>query len=129
MKKKLSPFSSVIVSPFKRISRSLLLPLRDAILSFPQKGKHKICIPLREAVRLAAISFFFLAPPSFSFAEDKITVFPSAPVEAYTVYGTLALFWLGIIGLIVIIKMKLHEIERIQKLGIDEEDKDAPLLE
>jgi hypothetical protein len=72
--------------------------------------------------------FFFVIKP-LAFAEEKIPVFPSTPVEAYTIYASLAVFWLAIIGLIVIIKMKLNEIDRIQKLGIDKEDNEAPLLD
>jgi hypothetical protein len=62
-------------------------------------------------------------------AEDKIPVFPTTPVDVYTIYTSLAVFWLAVIGLIVVIKMKLNEIERIQKLGIDKENNDAPLLD
>jgi len=74
-----------------------------------------------------ALLFFVIKP--LAFAEEKIPVFPSMPVEAYTIYASLAVFWLAIIGLIVIIKMKLNEIDRIQKLGIDKEDNEAPLLD
>ena len=76
----------------------------------------------------AAISFFFTLP-SLAFAEEKIPVFPTTPVETYTVYASLAILWVGIFALIVIIKMKLNEIERIKKLGIEKEDNDAPLLD
>ena len=41
----------------------------------------------------------------------------------------LALFWVGIIGLIVIIRMKLKEIERTQSMGIDKAEKEIPLLD
>jgi hypothetical protein len=41
----------------------------------------------------------------------------------------LAIFWIAIIGLIIIIRMKLKEIEKIQKMGIDKEEKDIPLLD
>jgi hypothetical protein len=68
--------------------------------------------------------FSFLA-----FAEEKIPVFPNNPVDAYTVYMSLAVFWFAIIGLIAVIKMKLTEIERIQKLGLDKEDPHTHLLE
>lgn len=79
------------------------------------------------------IRIFFAVLTIFAFnslalAEDKIPVFPTTPVDVYAVYTSLTVFWLAIIGLIVVIKMKLNEIERIQKLGIDKEDKDAPLL-
>jgi hypothetical protein len=62
-------------------------------------------------------------------AAEKIAVFPSAPYEGFIIYECLAVFWLFIIGLLVIIRMKLREIERIQQLGVDQEDPDAPLLE
>ncbi|MDD5243741.1 MAG: hypothetical protein PHU49_06960 [Syntrophorhabdaceae bacterium] len=64
------------------------------------------------------------------FAQDKaIEVFPAAPYDRLIIFQALALFWIGIIGLIVIIKMKLREIERIQRMGIDQEQKDIPLLD
>ncbi len=73
-----------------------------------------------------SINFVF---NSLAWAEEKIPVFPTSPVEAYTIYTSLAVFWLAIIGLIVVIKMKLNEIERIQKLGIDKEGSNIPRLE
>ena len=61
-------------------------------------------------------------------AAERIPVFPETPYESYLIYESLALFWIAIIGLIVILRMKLKEIERIQALGADREDPDAPLL-
>ena len=61
--------------------------------------------------------------------QDKIDVFPVVPYDRFIVYQNLIIFWAGIIGLIVIIKMKLREIERTQKLGIDKEEKDIPVLD
>jgi len=63
------------------------------------------------------------------FAEDKIEVFPSVRYEQFIVYQNLVIFWIAIIGLIIIIRMKLREIERIQKMGINKEEKDIPLLD
>jgi hypothetical protein len=62
-------------------------------------------------------------------AQDKIEVFPTAPYDRFIIFQTLAIFWIAIIGLIIIIRMKLKEIERIQKMGIDKEEKDIPLLD
>jgi len=62
-------------------------------------------------------------------AEDKVEVFPSVRYDQYTIYQNLVILWIGIIGLIVIIKIKLREIERIQKMVIDKEEKDIPLLD
>jgi len=60
---------------------------------------------------------------------ENIEVFPSATYDRYIVYEMLALFWAGIIGLVVIIRMKLKEIERIQNMGIDKAEKEIPLLD
>ena len=84
----------------------------------------KYFIRILFAAVLTIFVFSFLA-----FAEEKIPVFPTTPVDIYAIYTSLAIFWLAIIGLIVVIKMKLNEIERIQKLGIDKEDPHTPLLE
>ncbi len=62
-------------------------------------------------------------------AAEQIAVFPTAPFDAYVVYESLAVFWIAIICLIVVIRMKLKEIERIQALGADREETSAPLLE
>ncbi|MCX5803384.1 MAG: hypothetical protein NTU69_07625 [Proteobacteria bacterium] len=62
-------------------------------------------------------------------AQDKIEVFPTVPYDRFIIFHTLAIFWIAIIGLIIIIRMKLKEIERIQKMGIDKEEKDIPLLD
>jgi hypothetical protein len=58
----------------------------------------------------------------------KIAVLPEAPYYLYIAYECLAVFWVGILGLLVILRMKLREIERIQALGLEQEDPDAPLL-
>lgn len=62
-------------------------------------------------------------------AADKITVFPESAFDAYQVYQNLAIFWFFIIGLIVIIRMKLTEIERTQEMGAHQDDEGAPRLE
>ena len=79
-----------------------------------------------------AVSFLLMdtaLSPAAEKIADKIAVFPTTPYEGYIIYESLAVFWLFIISLIVIIRMKLREIERIQALGVDKEDSDAPLLE
>jgi hypothetical protein len=67
--------------------------------------------------------------PAAEKAAEKIAVFPTTPYEGYIIYECLAIFWLFIVSLLVIIRMKLREIERIQALGVEEEDPNAPLLE
>jgi hypothetical protein len=85
---------------------------------------------------LAAVSAFLLIPAVSEAAEKeavkaavKIAVLPEAPYYLYIAYECLAVFWVGILGLLVIIRMKLREIERIQALGVEEEDPNAPLLQ
>ncbi len=124
----LSFLSSAIANSLGRMKQSLFLSFQNIILSFRRKPESRIFLSLRGHIVTAAISFFFTLPSS-AFAEDKIPVFPTTPVEVYTVYGSLALFWIAIIFLIIVIKMKLNEIERIKKLGIDEEDENAPILD
>ncbi len=76
-----------------------------------------------------ALAGIFISATDLFAQQDKIDVFPTVPYERFIVYQNLFIFWIGIIGLIVIIKMKLREIERIQKMGIDKEEKDIPILD
>jgi hypothetical protein len=80
--------------------------------------------------KLILSCFVFVLATSKLFAlQDTIEVFPSALYDKYIVYEMLALFWAGIIGLIVIIRIKLKEIERIQSMGLDKAEKEIPLLD
>lgn len=72
---------------------------------------------------------FMLMHAATLWGQEKIEVFPAVPYDRFIVYQNLIIFWIGIIGLIVIIKMKLREIERTQKMGIDKEEKDIPVLD
>ncbi|MCX5821442.1 MAG: hypothetical protein NT047_16285 [Deltaproteobacteria bacterium] len=85
--------------------------------------------PLFRLARPIIMALFVLVYAAPSPAAERIAVFPAAPYDAYIIYESLAVFWIAIIGLIVIIRMKLREIERIQEMGEDREDNDAPLLE
>ena len=78
---------------------------------------------------LTALIGMFISAADLFAQQDKIDVFPAVPYDRFIVYQNLIIFWAGIIGLIVIIKMKLREIERTQKLGIDKEEKDIPVLD
>ncbi len=84
----------------------------------------------------AAIPALLMSPALSPAAEkaaakvaEKIAVFPTAPYYQYIVYESLAVFWVAILGLLIIIRMKLREIERIQELGVDRKDENAPLLQ
>jgi hypothetical protein len=78
---------------------------------------------------LLAIAGILFSGVNLFAQQEKIDVFPAVPYERFIVYQNLIIFWVGIIGLIVIIKMKLREVERTQKMGIDKEEKDIPLLD
>jgi hypothetical protein len=76
------------------------------------------------------VVLFFLIQATALFAEEpKVEVFAAAPYDRHIIYQALVFFWVGIIGLIIIITMKLREIKRIQNMGIDKEEKDAPFLD
>jgi len=79
---------------------------------------------------LFAVLMVVLSASAAVCAEQKIDVFPSSHYDQASIYLNLAIFWIGIIGLIVILKMKLKEIERVQALDLQKKDEsEAPLLE
>jgi hypothetical protein len=96
-------------------------------------GKFRIRFSSVWSARLMAAAMLLLpvtaaaAPAAEKIA--KIAVFPTAPYYIYIVYESLVVFWVAILGLLVILRMKLREIERIQALGVEKEDQDSPLLE
>jgi hypothetical protein len=72
------------------------------------------------------LSIFIAAPLWGEEAKKTVEVFPSTPFYQYIIYENLVIFWIGILGLLVIIRMKLREIERVQKLGLDIRDRETP---
>jgi len=86
-------------------------------------------LSLLRPMRWIQTVFFLLLVAATAGAEEPIAVFPSTPYDGYIIYESLAVFWIAIIGMIVIIRMKLKEIERVQEMGADREDRDAPLLQ
>ena len=96
-------------------------------------GQFRIRVSSFWSARLTAAAILLLpvtavaAPAAEKIA--RIAVFPTAPYYIYIVYESLAVFWIAILGLLVIIRMKLREIERVQELGVDKEDPGAPLLQ
>ncbi len=86
-------------------------------------------VPFSRIARPVIMALFVWVCAASAFAAERIAVFPATPFDGYIVYESLAVFWIGIIGIIVVIRMKLREIERTQEMGEDREDNDAPLLE
>jgi hypothetical protein len=72
---------------------------------------------------------FILMQAAGLWAETKIDVFPPTGYDRATVYLSLAMFWAGIIGLVILLRLKLRETERVQKMEREEAEKAAPLLE
>ncbi len=76
-------------------------------------------------VYMISLLLFFVSPLWGQEANKAIEVFPSTPYYQFIIYENLVIFWIAIIGLIVIIRMKLKEIEQRQKMGLGREEKDA----
>ncbi len=93
-------------------------------------GKFRIRFSSVWSARLMAAASLLLPVTAVAApAAEKIAVLPPAPYYIYIVYESLAVFWVAILGLLVIIRMKIREIERVQEMGADKEDPDAPMLE
>ena len=78
---------------------------------------------------IPCIIAFILSQAAGLWAETTIDVFPPTGYDQATVYLNLVLFWAGIIGLVILLRLKLKELERVQKMEREEAEKDAPLLE
>lgn len=53
----------------------------------------------------------------------------ASPYDRHILYQALVFFWIGIIGLIVIIVMKLREAKRTQGMDAHRDDENAPFLD
>ena len=72
---------------------------------------------------------FALVQATGLWAETKIEVFPPAGYDRAALYLNLGFFWTGVVGLLIILRLKLKELERVQKMEREEAEKVAPLLE
>ena len=72
---------------------------------------------------------FFLIPVQAVFAEEKIALLPPSAYDRASIYVNLALFWVGLIVLIVLIRLKLREIERVQAMNARRDDEHIPMLD
>ena len=81
---------------------------------------------------LSCVVFLFLQATivwAETAAGTTFDVFPPVPYDQAWVYVNLGFLWAGIIGLVILLRMKLREIERTQKMEREEAEKTAPLLE
>jgi len=77
---------------------------------------------------LTALGFLFLTAPAL-LAEDRINLSPPSAFDRSTIYLNLVLFWIALIVLIVLIRLKLREIERCQEMDAGREDEKMPMIE
>lgn len=82
---------------------------------------------VRSSFILGIVSFLITA--LFNYAEPAPADLAGSPYHRHIIYQALILFWIGIIGLIVIIVMKLRETKRIQDMDVHKDDEDAPFLD
>ncbi len=75
------------------------------------------------------ILWFLLLPGRVVFAEEKIALIPPSAYDRASIYVNLALFWVGLIVLIVLIRLKLREIERVQAMNTERDDEHIPMLD
>jgi hypothetical protein len=83
---------------------------------------------MKRILLILLVLSLFLITGSTLWAGQRVETFPSAPYDRLTIFETLGCFWIGIIGFIIIIRMKLSDIERSRKMGLDTEEKDPPFL-
>jgi hypothetical protein len=79
---------------------------------------------------LCIMAFFLIQAASlWAGTTAVIDVFPPTGYDQAAVYLNLALFWAGIIGLVILLRLKLRELERVQQMEREEAEEAAPLLE
>jgi len=79
-------------------------------------------------VVLSILTLLLSAPANLRAAE-KINLLPPSAYDRSAIYLNLALFWLAIIVLVVLIRLKLREAERLQKMDSHTDDEKIPMLE
>jgi hypothetical protein len=76
-----------------------------------------------------SILTLLLSTPANLHAAEKINLLPPSAYDRSAIYLDLALFWFAIIVLIVLIRLKLREAERLQKMDSHLDDEKIPMLE
>jgi hypothetical protein len=77
----------------------------------------------------AAVLGLFLFGPASVFAAEKINLLPPSAYDRSAIYLNLALFWVAIIVIIALLRLKLREIERVQAMEAREDGEKIPMLE
>ena len=82
--------------------------------------------------KIRSAALFLLAPLFFaarSSLAEEISLLPPSAYDRSGIYVNLALFWIALVVLIVIIRLKLREIERSQALSSGHDDEKVARLE
>jgi hypothetical protein len=79
--------------------------------------------------RLLSQMATFLFTAAGPAAAEEISLLPASAYDRSAIYIDLALFWIATIVLIVLIRLKLREIERVQSMERKEDGETAPLLD
>ncbi len=79
--------------------------------------------------KIILLFLFLVINPAMLWSQNEIIAFQAATYDRFIIYQNLVIFWIAIFGLVIIILMKLKEIKRIKKMGIDREEKNIPTLD
>ena len=82
--------------------------------------------------KISAAALFVIASLSFaaqSSLAEEISLLPPSAYDRSSIYVNLALFWIALVVLIVLIRLKLREIERSQALSSGHDDEKVARLE
>lgn len=77
---------------------------------------------------LSSLGLLLFTPYSL-FAAEKIDLLPPSGYDRSAIYLNLVFFWIAIIVLVALIKLKLREIERAQAMDACVDDEKTPMLE
>jgi len=79
--------------------------------------------------RILSLLGSLLFTPASLLAEEHLDLLPSSGYDRSLIYLNLAFFWIALIILIVLIRLKLREIERVQVMDAGQEHEKIPTLE
>ncbi len=78
---------------------------------------------------LTGLGFLLALSPSAMLAQERVDVLPPSAFDRSIAYMDLALFWIALIVLVVLIRLKLREIERAQAMEESVKNENVPMLE
>jgi hypothetical protein len=79
--------------------------------------------------RILSLLGSLLFTPASLLAAERIDLRPSSGYDRSLIFLDLAFFWIALIILIALIRLKLREIERVQAMDAGQEHEKIPTLE